>query len=251
MSPLSSAPSSPPSPLSPVASDLTDAQSSGGPASLVASSPENDAVDASNVKKTTFRGRLGYACLNTILRAQDPPIFCSRTCRIATLVEKGIQHAHALGLQNAKDIIPMIEWNERHGIRFMRLSSEMFPFASHESWGYKLEDVEGVSEVLKEAGDLAKRLGHRLTMHPGQYTQLGSPNPGVVTRAISDLVYHASILDQMGLSADSVMIIHGGGVYGDKQAALARFEDNWNKLVPECVKRRVVLENDEICYSVE
>lgn len=29
-----------------------------------------------------FKGRLGYACLNTILRAQKPPVFCSRTCRL-------------------------------------------------------------------------------------------------------------------------------------------------------------------------
>ena len=29
----------------------------------------------------TFDGRLGYACLNTILRAKKPPVFCSRTCR--------------------------------------------------------------------------------------------------------------------------------------------------------------------------
>jgi hypothetical protein len=29
-----------------------------------------------------FTGRLGYACLNTVLRTQKPPIFCSRTCRL-------------------------------------------------------------------------------------------------------------------------------------------------------------------------
>ena len=35
-------------------------------------------------KETTFKGRLGYACLNTILRNQKPAktaVFCSRTCR--------------------------------------------------------------------------------------------------------------------------------------------------------------------------
>lgn len=32
--------------------------------------------------ETHFRGRLGYACLNTILRKQKPPVFCSRTCRL-------------------------------------------------------------------------------------------------------------------------------------------------------------------------
>lgn len=48
----------------------------------------------------------------------------------------------------------------------MRLSSEMFPFASHETYGYKLAPF--ASEVLAEAGRVAAQLGHRLTMHPGQ-----------------------------------------------------------------------------------
>ena len=47
----------------------------------------------------------------------------------------------------------------------MRLSSEMFPFASHAKYGY---DLSFAAEGLKEAGDLAKKYGHRLTMHPGQ-----------------------------------------------------------------------------------
>lgn len=41
----------------------------------------------------------------------------------------------------------------------------MFPFASHAKYGYSLEYA---AEELKEAGDLAKKYGHRLTMHPGQ-----------------------------------------------------------------------------------
>lgn len=28
-----------------------------------------------------YKGKLGYACLNTILRTKKPPVFCSRTCR--------------------------------------------------------------------------------------------------------------------------------------------------------------------------
>jgi UV DNA damage endonuclease len=42
----------------------------------------------------------------------------------------------------------------------------MFPFASHEEYGYKLAPF--ASEVLAEAGAVAAELGHRLTTHPGQ-----------------------------------------------------------------------------------
>ena len=60
----------------------------------------------------------------------------------------------------------MIRWNDRYGIRFLRLSSEMFPFASHEEYGYKLAPF--ASETLAAVGKVAADLGHRLTTHPGQ-----------------------------------------------------------------------------------
>ena len=35
-----------------------------------------------------------------------------------------------------------------------------------------------------------------------------------VEQTIKDLTYHADVLDIMGMGKDSVMVIHGGGVYG-------------------------------------
>ena len=69
-------------------------------------------------------------------------------------------------MANAKDAIKMLRWNDRFGIKFMRLSSEMFPFASHAEHGYKLAPF--ASEVLAEAGHVAADLGHRVSVHPGQ-----------------------------------------------------------------------------------
>lgn len=54
----------------------------------------------------------------------------------------------------------------------------------------------------------------------------------------------------MGLDKDSVMIIHMGGVFGDKESTLERFRTNFKRL-PKHVADRVVLENDEICYNVD
>lgn len=47
----------------------------------------------------------------------------------------------------------------------MRISSEMFPFASHETYGYSLGFA---ADALKEAGNLVKQFGHRVSTHPGQ-----------------------------------------------------------------------------------
>ncbi|KAH6611725.1 UV-endonuclease UvdE-domain-containing protein [Chaetomium sp. MPI-SDFR-AT-0129] len=226
-----------------------------------------------------WKGRLGYACLNTYLRSAKTPVFSSRTCRLASIidhrypladpsqpehsvknrpdkskepsVELGQMFVQKLGLANARDIIRMVRWNERYGIRFMRLSSEMFPFASHEAHGYRLAPF--ASEVLAEAGKVAAELGHRLTTHPGQYTQLGSPRKEVVDAAIRDLEYHDEMLSLLQLpeqqNRDAVMILHMGGVYGDKAATLERFRQNYARLSPS-VKARLVLENDDVGWGV-
>ncbi|RYP02240.1 hypothetical protein DL764_005882 [Monosporascus ibericus] len=217
-----------------------------------------------------WKGRLGYA---------NPPVFSSRTCRITSILEhrhplqdpsrpehptknrpdkdqpaelaRGQGYVESLGLQNAHDVIKMLRWNDKYNIKFLRLSSEMFPFASHEEYGYKLEPF--AAETLAEVGKVAAELGHRLTMHPGQFTQLGSPRQEVIRAAIRDLEYHDELLTLLRLpeqqNKDAVMIIHMGGVYGDKQATLDRFRENYAKLSPS-IKARLVLENDDVAWSV-
>ncbi|KAG8163204.1 hypothetical protein KVR01_006501 [Diaporthe batatas] len=229
-----------------------------------------------------WKGRLGYACLNTYLRTAKPPVFSSRTCRISSILEHrhpladpsqpehatknrpdktkaadlvlGQKYVEGLGLANARDIVKMLRWNERYGIRFMRLSSEMFPFASHEEYGYKLAPF--ASEALAEAGKVAAELGHRLTTHPGQFTQLGSPRKQVVSNAVRDLEYHDELLSLLKLppqqNRDAIMILHMGGTFADaggKPATLDRFRENYATL-SDSIKHRLVLENDDVSWSV-
>jgi UV DNA damage endonuclease len=189
--------------------------------------------------------RLGYACICTELRKND--IFASRTVRLATLKSKGLNYVKELALQNLRDMLVILKWNKDNDIYFMRLSSEMFPFASHLEYGYSLDFAD---DLLKQIGTYAKDNNMRLTMHPGQYNVLSSPKESVIVNTISELKHHCDILDRMGMGVDSVMIIHGGGVYGDKQAALKRLEENFLKL-PENVRNRLVLENCEISYCVD
>lgn len=189
--------------------------------------------------------RLGYACICTELRKND--IFASRTVRLSTLKTKGLEYIKELAVQNLRDVLVMLKWNKDHDIYFMRLSSEMFPFASHLEHGYSLDFADS---LLKEIGKYARDNNIRLTMHPGQYDVLSSPSQNVIENTVSDLKHHCDILDRMEMGADSVMIIHGGGVYGDKEKSLKRLEENLLKL-PENVRNRIVLENCEMAYCVE
>ncbi len=86
-----------------------------------------------------------------------------------------------------------MERGEQHQVHASFIRS--LSFASHEKYGYSLKYAE---KELRAAGDLAKKLGHRLTMHPGQFTQLGSNRPEVIEASIRDLTSHCEMLDLWG-----------------------------------------------------
>ena len=69
-------------------------------------------------------------------------------------------------------------------------------------------------------------------------------------QTICDLKYHADVLDLMRLDNNSVMVVHGGGLYGDKRKTIARWCEQYKQL-PENVRNRLVLENCEKCFSIE
>jgi UV DNA damage endonuclease len=57
-------------------------------------------------------------------------------------------------------------------------------------------------------------------------------------------------MDLMGLDKNSVIVIHGGGTYGNKTDSISRFKQNFY-LLNESTRNRLVLENCEKSYSTE
>ena len=200
---------------------------------------------------------LGYACINTELssRKGDDRITTNRTMIKRTFQEKGLEYTSELVLQNVSDLYSIIEWNEQNNIKFFRLSSEMFPWASeyYQDWD-NFPNIDKIKNILQDCGNLATKYGHRLTSHPGPFNVLVSPNENVVQNTITDLTIHADIFDFMGLSRTpyNKLNIHCNGVYGDKESALDRFCKNFERL-PESVQSRLTVENDdkESMYSVK
>jgi UV DNA damage endonuclease len=162
-----------------------------------------------------------------------------------TFDAKGIHYASELTLSNVTDLMEIVKWNEENGIKFFRMSSEMFPWASH----YNIDDmphIKEISEKLKEVGDFAKEHNHRLTFHPGPFNKLASPKENVVKNTITDLEIHGKIMDLMGLPRThwAKINIHVGAAYGDKPTALATFCKNVERLSP-AVRSRLTVENDD------
>ena len=186
---------------------------------------------------------LGYACINTVLKENN--IFTNRTMRRKTFDAKGLDYVSDLSLQNVKDLKTHILWNNEHDIKLFRLSSQIFPWMEEYSWE-DLKDWDEIKSLMLECGTIATELGQRLTMHPGPYHCLASPNPKVVKRTVIGLDKHAEQFDMMGFKPShyNKINIHVGGAYGDKDAALERFCKGF-ELLSDSTKKRLVVENDD------
>lgn len=194
---------------------------------------------------------LGYCCINLNLR--NKPITVNRTCRKITFKQKGMAHVSSLALQNIRDLIEIVKWNEQNGFKVYRMSSDMFPWMSE----YELKDLpdfQKISTLLKGVGNLALKYGQRLSFHPGPFNVLGSPNPTLVQKTIKELNQHAEIMDIMGLPQSHFypINIHCNGVYGDKMATMGRWASNYLNL-SKSAQARLVVENDDkgSMYSVK
>ena len=196
---------------------------------------------------------MGYACINMNLSKSKPRVTTNRSMIKRTFTEKGLPYASELTLQNCKDLLTILKWNNDNGFDFFRMSSDIIPWASEYNI-CDLPDYDEIKSVLKECGDFATDNNIRITKHPGPFNVLTSPHPHVVDNCIKDLSIHGEVMDMMGLSRTpyNKINIHIGGVYGDKKSAMERFCKNFERL-PELVKSRLTVENDDkaTMYSVK
>ena len=196
--------------------------------------------------------RMGYACINMQLSNQKPRVYTGRSMIKRTFKSKGINYASELGLQNCKDLLEIIKWNNENGFNFFRITSNLFPWCSE----YDLKDMpdyDEICDILSKAGRYAIDNDIRITSHPGPFNVLTSPHPHVVENCIKDLSIHGEVFDLMNLSRTpyNKINIHIGGAYGDKVSAMERFCENFHRL-PDSVKTRLTVENDDkaTMYSV-
>ena len=184
--------------------------------------------------------RIGYPCVNETL-----PCSAARTFRLASYTPERLIETVTANLTCLRQIL---EWNAEHGLLFFRMGSDIVPFGSHEVNTYPWQ--EHFKAEFQALGDFIKAQGMRISFHPDQFVVLNSPDANIVRKSVSELVYQGSMLDLMGLDSTAKLQIHAGGAYGDKGSALARWVETFHTLLPEAVKRRLVVENDDRLYSL-
>lgn len=129
-----------------------------------------------------------------------------------------------------------------HNINLYRLSSALFPFADTPLGEAVLDEF---TEELLSTGKRAIAAGIRLVIHPDQFVVLSSEKPDVVENSIKILETHARIMDKLGLphSPWAIMEIHGGK--SKRSEALVSVI----KALPQNIRTRLALENDEYAYG--
>jgi UV DNA damage endonuclease len=133
-------------------------------------------------------------------------------------------------------------------IDMYRLSSDLAPYATHPDMPQFHNMVAESDAELAALGRKARGLDIRLSFHPSQFVLLNSPDPELTRKSIWDLSSQAEMLDRMELGPEAVMVTHVGGVYDDREASRARWLDGYAQC-PEHVRRRLVLENDDLRFS--
>jgi len=149
---------------------------------------------------------------------------------------KSIWITNLSNLNNALDIVI------QDGFKCFRLSSSLFPLYDLNS-----ELLEDCVPFLNKIGDKISSNNIRITMHPSEWVILNSKNESVVEKSINDLKHHAWIMDNLNLSSTkyNTIMIHGG-IKNNLNALIK----NINNL-PENIKSRLAIENDELSYNVK
>ena len=191
--------------------------------------------------------RFGLCCI-----FRNEPIRFRQTTAKALLglsEKERLEKLSTICLDNSINLIKALETVHRLKIGAFRVSSQFLPRYTHPEVGYTLEslpDVEDIVTNLEKVKLLGEQWDIRMSFHPDQFVLLSSPSAEVTRKSFAELDYQAMLAERIG--AD-VVNIHAGGVYGDKKVALKRLRENFTNL-PDRVKKRLTLENDDVSYSV-
>lgn len=194
--------------------------------------------------------RFGYVAMALLLHHGSP----NKTVTYTNLLkiparEDQLSKLRKLTKENLDCLLRVLKYNIAHGIYVFRITSKLVPLATHpiaQDWNY----IDEFAAEFQRLGDYIKKNGMRVSAHPDHFTLLNSPRESVVTASIENLFYHHRIFTAMGLDSAAKLVLHIGGSYQDKQAAIHRFGENFNQL-PQCIKDRIILENDDKIFTAK
>ncbi len=148
--------------------------------------------------------------------------------------------------KNLDALEQILIYNKRNNIHFYRMSSNIFPLATHPNIKYNA--IKIFANRLKKIGNIIKDNNMRVDIHLDQYCVLNSINEEVVKSTINIIKFYKNMFKAMELKTK--MIIHIGSATNGKQEGIKRFIDNFKKLDKES-RSMLIIENDDKVYNVK
>ena len=137
--------------------------------------------------------------------------------------------------------------------RMLRLDSGVLPAFTHPvaRWMYDEPAMRELVEAgLGACGRIAQEGGVRLSLHPGPFCVLASPNPAAVENGVSELEYHTDLFRWMGLAGG--WHPHGTHVnihVGSNATGVEGFRANLPRLSADA-RGLLTVENDEVSFDL-
>jgi UV DNA damage endonuclease len=191
-------------------------------------------------KNAQFLPKLGLVCITNSQAVRYKTITRKRFLQLNE--GEQVEKLRFLYTENLKRLNLALDFCQTYDLKLYRMTSGLFPFSDTPLGKAILEEF---TPELQQTGTRATEAGIRLVLHPNQFVVLNSDNPQVIENSITILGNHAYWFDLLGLPRSSwaLMNIHGGkGNRAEKLVEVIRD-------LPESIKSRLTLENDERTYS--
>jgi UV DNA damage endonuclease len=130
-----------------------------------------------------------------------------------------------------------------------RLADNLAPYLTDERHPEFAQQIDECGDLLAETGALAREHGIRLSMHMPMHVTLATPYAAAAERSAAEIIARARLLDALYVGPDAVLVLHVVGAHCDVAAARFRFAERYERL-PECARRRVVIEPDQNSFDL-
>ncbi len=196
-----------------------------------------------------MRFRLGYVAMTLSLEDCSPSGALTYKAFSAISGENSrLNRLRKVAAKNLLNTLRILRYNQALNIPVYRLTSKLVPLATHPelvNWDYSSDLADSFEEIGKYIIDNS----FRVSAHPDHFTLLNSPSEIVLKDSLRDLDYHVRLLEMMGLGDYRYkLVLHVGGVYGNKKDSISRFYENFVRL-PERISNRLIIENDDKSYN--
>lgn len=192
------------------------------------------------MKKALKEPQFGLVCITSSEEVRYRTVTRKRLLQFDAGEQKSL--LRRLYAENISRLDAAIDYCLGHDIRLYRLTSQLFPFA---------DDPLG-DDVLDEFTDAIAAIGQRaldsrirLVFHPDQFVVLSSDSPHVVENSIEILEMHARVMDMLKQPRSSWALIEIHGGKGGRGEQLVKVVSQ----LPDAIRSRLALENDEYSYS--